>query len=72
MGAGFNQAVILGRLAASAEMLTSKSGKQYVQATIAVTVYWQVEDGKGEERTSFITVTIFGRQAEDRATREEH
>ncbi len=61
---GFNEAIVLGRLVAEPEQPTSKGGKRFVKATIAVSSYRQNGDGKGEERTSFIPVTIFGRQAE--------
>lgn len=61
---GYNSAVILGRLVAPPEQLTTKNGKLFIKATIATSVYRQTADGKSEERTSFIPVTIFGRQAE--------
>ena len=64
MSAGFNQSILLGRLTAPAEQLTTKNGKIFIKATIAVSVYRQTADGKSEERTSFIPVTIFGRTAE--------
>jgi single-strand DNA-binding protein len=64
MSSGFNQAILLGRLAAPPEELKSKSGKSYVRAVVAVTVYQKSSEGIGEERTSFIPVTIFGRQGE--------
>jgi single-strand DNA-binding protein len=61
---GFNQAILLGRLVASPEELTTKAGKLYAKATIAVSVHQRSADGASEERTSFIPVVIFGRQAE--------
>jgi single-strand DNA-binding protein len=61
---GFNLVVVLGRLASPPEQLTSKSGKAYLKAVVAVTVYSKTNEGVGEERTSFIPVTIFGRTAE--------
>jgi single-strand DNA-binding protein len=64
MSSGFNQAILLGRALAPAEQLTSKSGKPYVRATIATTVYQKNAEGLSEERTSLVPVTIFGAIAE--------
>jgi single-strand DNA-binding protein len=64
MSAGFNQSILLGRLTAPAEQLTTKNGKLFVKATIAVSVRRKNTEGVDEERTSFIPATIFGRQAE--------
>src|SRR5260370_10949337 len=61
---GYNCAVILGRLVAPPEQLTTKNGKLFVKATIAVSVHRKNSEGVDEERTSFIPATIFGRQAE--------
>ncbi|MBV9877604.1 MAG: single-stranded DNA-binding protein [Verrucomicrobia bacterium] len=64
MSTGFNQAIILGRLTAPPEQLTTRSGKLFVKATLAVSVRRKNAEGVEEERTSFIPATIFGRQAE--------
>jgi single-strand DNA-binding protein len=64
MSSGFNQAILLGRPVAPPEELKSKSGKSYVRAVVAETVYSKTSEDVNEERTSFIPVTIFGRQAE--------
>jgi single-strand DNA-binding protein len=61
---GYNCAVILGRLVAPPEQLTTKNGKLFIKGTVATSIYRQNPDGKSEERVSFIPVTIFGRQAE--------
>lgn len=61
---GFDQAVLLGRLVAPPEQLTTKNGKLFVKATIAVSVRRKNAEGVDEERTSFIPATIFRRQAE--------
>ena len=61
---GYNSVIVLGRLTGLPEQLTTKNGKLFIKATIATSVYRQAADGKSEERTSFIPVTIFGRQAE--------
>jgi single-strand DNA-binding protein len=61
---GFNQAVILGRLVAAPEELTTKGGKLFLKAIIATSVRQRNNDGTFEERTSFIPATIFGKQAE--------
>jgi single-strand DNA-binding protein len=61
---GHNSAVILGRLTGPPEQLTTKNGKTFIKATIAVSIYRQTADEKSEERTSFIPITIFGRSAE--------
>jgi single-strand DNA-binding protein len=64
MSSGFNQAILLGRLVAPPEEVKSKSGKSYVRAVVAVTVYQKTREGVSEERTSFVPSIIFGRQAE--------
>ena len=61
---GFNQAILLGRLCAPPEELTTKGGKLFIKAVIATSVHQKNSDGASEERTSFIPVTIFGRSAE--------
>jgi single-strand DNA-binding protein len=61
---GFNQAVLLGRLTAPAEQLTTKNGKLFIKAIIAASVYQKNSEGASEERTSFVPVMIFGRTAE--------
>jgi single-strand DNA-binding protein len=64
MSAGFNQAILLGRLCALPEQLTAKSGKIFIKATIAVSVHRKNPNGIGEEHTSFVPVTMFGKTAE--------
>jgi single-strand DNA-binding protein len=61
---GFNQAVLLGRLVAPPEELTTKGGKLFLKAVIATSVHQKNSDGVSEERTNFVPVTIFGRTAE--------
>jgi single-strand DNA-binding protein len=61
---GFNQAVLLGRLTAPPEELTTRTGKMFVKAVIATSVHQRGNDGASEEKTSFVPVTIFGRTAE--------
>ena len=56
---GYNSVLLLGRLAAEPEQLKSKSGKPFLKAVIATTVYQKSADGVSEERTSFIPVTVF-------------
>src|ERR1700739_1112731 len=60
----FNQAIILGRLVAPPEELTSRTGKLFIKVVIATSIHQKNADGGTEERTSFIPVTIFGRTAE--------
>jgi single-strand DNA-binding protein len=64
MSSGFNQAIILGRLVAPPEELKTKSGKLFLRAAIATSVYQKNAEGVSEERVSLVPVTIFGRQAE--------
>jgi single-strand DNA-binding protein len=64
MSTGFNQSVLLGRLVAEPEQLKTKSGSLFIKATIAVSVYRKGQDGSGEEHTSFIPATMFGKTAE--------
>jgi single-strand DNA-binding protein len=61
---GFNHAVLLGRLVAPPEELTTKGGKLFLKAVLATSVHQKNSDGASEERTSIIPVTIFGRTAE--------
>jgi single-strand DNA-binding protein len=64
MSAGFNQCTLLGRLCAPPEELQTKSGKLFIKATIAVSVHRKNSDGIGEEHTSFVPATMFGKTAE--------
>jgi single-strand DNA-binding protein len=64
MSAGFNQSILMGRLVAPPEKLTTKSGKPFLKAVIATSPYQKNSDGGSDERTSFVPVTIFGRAAE--------
>jgi single-strand DNA-binding protein len=64
MSSGFNQAILLGRLAAPPEELKTKGGKLFLRAVIATNVYQRSADGSSEERVSFIPVTIFGSSAD--------
>jgi len=64
MSAGYNQATLLGRLCAAPEELKTKNGKLFIKATIAVSVHRKNPDGIGEEHTSFVPTTIFGKTAE--------
>ena len=61
---GFNQVIVLGRLAAQPEQLLTKQGKMFLKAGIAVTVYRKGADGVNAEYTDFIPATIFGKTAE--------
>jgi single-strand DNA-binding protein len=63
MSAGFNQATLLGRLVAPPEELYTKAGKVFIKATIAVSVH-RKNEGIGEEHTSYIPATAFGKTAE--------
>jgi single-strand DNA-binding protein len=64
VSAGFNQATLLGRLCAPPEELQTKGGKLFIKATIAVSVHRKNSDGIGEEHTSFVLATMFGKTAE--------
>jgi single-strand DNA-binding protein len=61
---GFNQPLLLGRLSAPPEELTTKTGKLFIKATIAVSVHRKNPEGIGEEHTSFVPTTMFGKTAE--------
>jgi single-strand DNA-binding protein len=64
MSAGFNQSTLLGRLWAPPEELKTKGGKLFIKATISVSVHRKNSDGIGEEHTSFVPATMFGKTAE--------
>ena len=64
MSTGYNQAILLGRLTAEPEELKTKTGKLFIKATIAVSVYRKNAEGVSEEHTSFLPTTIFGKTAE--------
>jgi single-strand DNA-binding protein len=64
MSAGYNNAILLGRLVASPEQLKTKAGKLFIKATIAASVFRKAADGTGEEHTSFLPATMFGKTAE--------
>lgn len=64
MSAGYNNAVLLGRLCAPPEQLKTKAGNLFIKATIATSVYRKTADGTNEEHTSFLPATMFGKTAE--------
>ena len=64
MSAGYNQATLLGRLCAPPEELQTRNGKLFIKATIAVSVQRKNAEGIGEEHTSFVPTTMFGKTAE--------
>jgi single-strand DNA-binding protein len=64
MSAGFNHATLLGRLCALPEEFKTKAGKLFIKVTIAVSVHRKNSDGIGEEHTSFVPSTMFGKTAE--------
>jgi single-stranded DNA-binding protein len=64
MSAGFNQAIVLGRLVANPERIATKSGSVMLKAIIEVSTYRRSADGKGEEQTTKVPCTLFGKQAE--------
>jgi single-strand DNA-binding protein len=64
VSAGYNQTVLLGRLCSPPEKLKTKGGKLFIKAVIAVSVHRKSADGIGEEHTSFIPATMFGKTAE--------
>jgi single-strand DNA-binding protein len=64
MSAGYNNVVLLGRLVAPPDQLKTKAGKLFIKATIAASVYRKAADGTGEEHTSFLPATMFGKTAE--------
>jgi single-strand DNA-binding protein len=64
MSAGYNSAIVLGRLVAVPEQLKTKAGKFFIKATIAASVFRKAADGTGKEHTSFLLATMFGKTAE--------
>jgi single stranded DNA-binding protein len=64
MSAGFNQAIILGRLTASPEHIQTKSGSLMIKAILEVSTYRRSAEGQGEEQVTRIPCTIFGKTAE--------
>jgi single-strand DNA-binding protein len=55
---------LLGRLCAPPEELKTKNGKWFIKATIAVSIHRKTTEGIGEEHTSFLPATMFGKTAE--------
>jgi len=63
MSSGFNSAVILGRRIATPERIQTKSGSVMLKATLEVSTYRRSADGSGEEQTTKLPVTLFGKLA---------
>jgi len=64
MSAGFNQAIILGKLVEAPETIPTKSGALMLKAVLEVTTYRRGADGSGEEQATRVPATLFGKSAE--------
>jgi single-stranded DNA-binding protein len=62
--AGYNSTVVLGRLISPPERINTRSGAVMIKATLEVTTYRRGSDGQGEEQTTRVPATLFGKTAE--------
>ena len=64
MTSGFNHAVLLGKLAAAPEQLTTKNGKAFLKAVLSVSTYRKSAEDVSEEHVVSVPITLFGKTAE--------
>lgn len=60
----YNRVTLLGNLTADPEMKYTGDGTAIAGFNLAINERWKGKDGQAKEKTSFIGVTAFGRQAE--------
>jgi single-stranded DNA-binding protein len=63
MSAGLNQAIVMGKLLAAPEHISTKTGSVMLKATLEVSTHRRNADGKNEEQTSRVPITLFGKTA---------
>ena len=61
---GFNRVVLMGRLTRDPEIRQIRSGQSVADLGLAVSEFYKNKDGERGERTCFVDVVTWGRQAE--------
>lgn len=63
--ANFNKVILMGNLTATPELRTTPSkGTSVTEISLAINRYYSGENGTRQEETTFVDVTLWGRQAE--------
>jgi len=64
MASSLNKVLIIGNLGADPEIRNTPSGKQVANFRVACTETWKDQSGQKQERTEWVTVVAWGRDAE--------
>src|SRR5258707_15416601 len=62
--ANLNRVFLMGRLTKDPELRYTPKGSAVVDLGLAINRVYSAEDGEKKEETTFVDVTVFGRQAE--------
>ena len=60
----YNRVILIGNLTADPEVRYSQDGSAIAGFNLAINERWKSKDGQDQERTDFIGVSAFGKQAE--------
>jgi single-strand DNA-binding protein len=58
-----NKVIIAGNLTRDPELRQTKSGEDACSMSLAMNESWRSADGEKQDRTTYVDVTVFGRQA---------
>lgn len=59
-----NQVTIMGNVTREPEVKFTTGGKAFCEISIAINRYWTTEGGEKKESTTFVAVSVWGKQAE--------
>lgn len=62
--ANFNKVILMGNLTATPELRTTPKGTSVTDISLAINRYFSGDNGMRQEETTFVDVTLWGRQAE--------
>lgn len=60
---------IMGNAGSDAELKESKSGTKFATVSVGTTEKWTDKEGKEQEKTTWVRLTVFGKSAESFAAR---
>ena len=63
----YNRVTLMGNLTRNPELRTTKTGTTVTELGIALNRVWNGENGQRQEETTFVDVTVWGRNAENAA-----
>lgn len=62
--ANFNKVILMGNLTADPELRNTPKGTAVTDLRLAINRYFSTESGERQEETTYVDVTLWGRQAE--------